>query len=131
LSRTTIFVSYSHDDREWLDRFSLHISALARRGLVDVGSDARIRAGADWQKAIDTALSSAKVAVLRVSPAFLASEFIWEREMPRIVAHLAQGMEALPLIVRPCAWTLEDDLSSTTGVADRRTATLSGKPKPN
>jgi TIR domain-containing protein len=83
---------------------------LARRGLVDVWSDARIRAGADWQKAIDTALSSAKVAVLRVSPAFLASEFIWEREMPRIVAHLAQGMEALPLIVRPCAWTLEDDL---------------------
>jgi hypothetical protein len=31
--------------------------------------------------------------------------------MPRIVAHAAQGMDALPLIVRPCAWRLEDELA--------------------
>jgi hypothetical protein len=57
------------------------------------------------------ALSSAKVAVLLVSPPFLASEFIWKCEMPRIIAHTAQGMDALPLIVRPCAWRLEDELA--------------------
>jgi hypothetical protein len=111
MSRTNVFVSYSHDDREWLNRFSMHISVLERRGLVDVWSDARIAAGADWEQAIEAALSSAKVAVLLVSPAFLASEFIWKLEMPRIVAHAAQGMSALPLIVRPCAWRLEDDLA--------------------
>ena len=109
--RTKVFVSYSHYDREWLGRFSQHIAVLERRDLVDVWSDARIAAGADWEQSIETALSSAKVAVLLVSPAFLASEFIWKREMPRVVAHAAQGMDALPLIVRPCAWRLEEELA--------------------
>ena len=111
MSRTKVFVSYSHDDREWLGRFSQHIAVLERQGLVDVWSDARIAAGADWEQSIEIALSSAKVAVLLVSSAFLASEFIWKREMPRVVAHAAQGMDALPLIVRPCAWRLEEELA--------------------
>src|SRR5262245_59768017 len=111
VSRTHVFVSYSHDDREWLNRFSMHIAVLERRGLVDVWSDARIAAGADWEQAIETALSSARVAVLLVSPPFLASPFIWKHEMPRIVAHAAQGMDALPLIIRPCAWRLEEELA--------------------
>jgi len=68
------------------------------------------RHGADWERAIELALSSSKIAVLLVSPAFLASAFIWHREMPRIVAHAAQGMDVLPLIVRPSAWRLEQQL---------------------
>lgn len=111
MPRTNIFVSYSHDDRPWLARLSTHIAVLERRGLVDIWSDARIAVGTDWEQSIEAALSSAKVAVLLVSPAFLASEFIWQREMPRIIAHAAHGMDALPLIVRPCAWRLEDTLA--------------------
>jgi hypothetical protein len=84
---------------------------LQRRGFLDIWSDGRIAAGADWKEAIEVALSSAKVAVLLVSPSFLGSEFIWQVEMPRIVAHSAAGMDALPLIVRPCAWRLEQELA--------------------
>lgn len=90
MPRTKIFVSYSRDDGEWLGRLALHIAVLERSGLIDVWSDARIEAGADWERAIELALSSAKIAVLLVSPAFLASPFIWQREMPRIVAHAKQ-----------------------------------------
>jgi len=83
---------------------------LERRGLVDLWSDTRIEAGADWELSIETALSAARVAVPLISPAFLGSDFIWKREMPRIIAHTKQGLEALPLIVKPCAWRLEDEL---------------------
>jgi hypothetical protein len=111
MARKRVFVSYSHDDRLWLNRFAQHIAVLERRGLIDVWSDGRIAAGADWEEAIETALSRARVAVLLVSPAFLASEFIWRREMPKVIAHAKDGMDALPLIVRPCAWRLEEELA--------------------
>jgi hypothetical protein len=111
MSRTKVFVSYSHEDRIWLDRLGQHIAVLERRGLVELWSDARIAAGAEWKREIDKALSDAKVAVLLVSPAFLKSEFIWAEEMPRVEAHAAQGMDVLPLIVRPCPWRLEEYLA--------------------
>jgi hypothetical protein len=111
MPRTKVFVSYSHDDRKWLKLFSTHVAVLQRRGFVDLWSDEGIAAGADWGREIDSTLIAAKVAVLMVSPGFLASEYIWKQEMPRIVAHSKQGMEALPLILRPCAWLLEKDLA--------------------
>lgn len=111
MSRTKIFVSYSHKDLEWLVRFTEHVSVLERQGLIDLWSDTRIVAGAEWENEIDDALTAAKVAVLLVSPPFLASYYIWEHEMPRIIAHSKQGMNVLPLIVRPCAWRLEEELA--------------------
>lgn len=111
MTRTRVFVSYSHADLEWLDRFKEHIAVLQRLNLVDIWSDDRINAGVDWEQEIENALSSARVAVLMISPAFLASEFIWTNEMPRIVAHAKQGMNILPLIIRPCAWRLAEELT--------------------
>jgi hypothetical protein len=110
MSRERVFISYSHQDRPWLDRLMEHLAVLERWGLIHAWSDNRIAAGADWQGEIEEALSRSRVAVLLVSPPFLASQFVWEEEMPRIVAHAANGMLILPLVVRPCAWRLEKDL---------------------
>ncbi|WP_413989065.1 toll/interleukin-1 receptor domain-containing protein [Labrys okinawensis] len=111
MKRTKLFVSYSREDREWLKRFSQHVAVLERRGLVELWSDARLEAGVKWENEIDEALAEARVAVLIVSPAFLASKWIWTREMPQIIAHAAAGMDLLPLIARPCAWRLENALA--------------------
>ena len=111
MTRTKVFVSYGRDDHAWLERFSQHIAVLQRAGLVDLWADSRIGVGADWGNEIERALTAAKVAVLLVSPDFLASDYIWEYEMPRIIEHAKAGMEILPLIVRPCAWRLEKPLS--------------------
>lgn len=111
MARTRIFVSYSHDDSMWKDRFLQQVAVLERLGLVDVWSDSKIKAGTVWLDEIEAALTAAQVAVLLVSPAFLASNFIWYNEMPRIIAHSKQGMEILPLIVRPCPWRLQDELA--------------------
>jgi len=108
--RTRVFVSYSSQDREWLERLRTHVAVLDRRNLIHVWSDDQLQAGADWREGIEGALSQSRVAVLLISPAFLASSYIWSDEMPRILAHSKQGMEILPVIVRPCAWKLEPDL---------------------
>jgi hypothetical protein len=109
--RVKVFVSYSHYDRYWLDRLKLHLAILERRKLVHVWSDTRIGVGAEWQKEIENALSESLAAVLLVSPGFLASGFIWNDEMPRILAHSDDGMYVLPLIARPCAWRVAPELA--------------------
>jgi hypothetical protein len=108
--RTRVFVSYSHIDREWMDRLQMHLAVLERRGLVDVWSDRRIEVGAGWEEEIEAALTGARVAVLLVSPAYLASSFVWDHEMRRIMAHQKDGMRVLPLLARPCAWRLAEEL---------------------
>jgi hypothetical protein len=110
MAREKVFLSYSHRDREWLERLLEHLAVLERWGLIHSWSDTRIAAGADWQGEIDEALGQSKVAVLLISPAFLASRYIWEREWPRIRDHKAHGMEVLPLVVRACAWRLDKEL---------------------
>jgi TIR domain len=108
MSRQKIFVSYSHRDRAWLERLLEHLGALERWQLVHAWTDGRIEAGASWEDEIDRALEEAQAAVLLVSPAFLASHYVWDVEMERIDAHRKKGMQVYPLIVRPCAWRLEE-----------------------
>lgn len=55
-----------------------------------------------WRDEIDKALSSAKVAIALVSPAFIGSEFITTKELPTLLlAHKNQGLTFLPILVRP------------------------------
>lgn len=111
MERTRIFISYSQRDRGWLDRLGVHLSILERRGLVQVWSDAQVSAGSRWQDEIEKALSVSQVAALLISADFLASDNIWELQMSRILAHVEQGMELLPLIIRPCAWRVAPELA--------------------
>jgi hypothetical protein len=111
MNRTKLFISYSSRDAEWRDRVMLHLSPLERRSMIHIWSDTRIGAGAPWKDEIEAALSESHGAVLLISPAFLASAFIWNEEIPRILAHHRKfQMKVFPLIIKPCAWQLEPDL---------------------
>jgi WD40 repeat protein len=74
-------------------------------------SDLKIDFGSAWKREIEAALTRSKVAILLLSPAFFSSRFIWEFEMPRILAHQSTGMQVLPIIVRSCAWRLKKSIA--------------------
>jgi hypothetical protein len=103
-SRTQIFVSYSHADSEHLARLQVHLRPFEREGFVDAWSDSRIRAGQDWRKEIQAALGRAAVAILLISADFLASDFIVEDELPPLLAAAErEGLQIVPVILKPCA----------------------------
>ena len=98
-----IIISYSHKDRQWLNRLRTHLAFLEQQGLIDLWDDTQIAAGAHWRQAITGALSNANFALLLISADFLASNFITREELPQILQHLSQGqLRILPLILSPC-----------------------------
>jgi predicted nucleotide-binding protein len=86
-----LFISYSHMDRIWLARLQTMLKPLVRTGDIVLWDDTMIDAGREWRREIRAAISSAKVVLLLVSPDFLASEFIANNELPRILTLASKG----------------------------------------
>lgn len=89
--KKTIFVSYSHEDEEWLKMVKKFLAVLEQEGLIEFWDDSRIDAGDKWKSEIEDALEGAKAAVLLVSQSFLASNFVSTYELPKILANASQG----------------------------------------
>lgn len=106
MPQSNVFISYAHEDKEWLERLLKHLSVLKREGRLKPWSDENLSAGDLWETKIDQALEGAALAVLLVSADFLDSEFIMEKELPVLMRRFKEGTlwKILPLIVRPCNW---------------------------
>jgi hypothetical protein len=100
-----VFISYSHADRDWVERLKRMMAPLLRGSGQELRlwDDSQIEAGSKWREAIEVALAQAKVALLLVSDHFLASEFVMGEEVPRLLAAAeAEGVRVLWVSLSAC-----------------------------
>src|SRR3954468_3748490 len=99
-TRTKVFISYSHADKEWLERLKRHLKPLVRDGHLESWDDTHIQPGDDWQQEIRTALDTAQVAVLLITADSFPADFIDENELPPLLAAAeSKGGRILPVIL--------------------------------
>jgi hypothetical protein len=107
-SSLKIFISYSHKDERFKDELVTMLAGLQRRGIVDTWQDRRIEPGDEWNTSIQDAMNDCDLALLLVSPDYLASRFIQEAEQPTLLQRRQEmQLRVIPIIVRPCQWQSE------------------------
>ena len=121
-AKRRLFVSYSHSDKQFLDRLMIHLRPLERKGMVDLWADTRITAGADWKAQISQSLAGANIAILMISADFLASDFISNNELPPLLAQAElAGTRIIPVILKPSGFQRDPVLSRFQAINDPKT----------
>jgi hypothetical protein len=111
--KNDIFISYSHKDEEWKDRMVTQLMVLQMQQHFSLWEDRQIQTGDSWLPEIENALDQACVVVMMISANFLSSNFILQKEVPRILERRQkEGVRVIPIIVKPCPWRGVEWLSS-------------------
>lgn len=100
------FISYAHADHEAYGRVRTHLRAVERSLDIEFWADTRIKAGNYWNTTIQAAIEAADVHLLLVTPAFLASDYIYDHELPAIKSRLLAGALVIPVVLQECMWGL-------------------------
>ncbi|MGI0492819.1 toll/interleukin-1 receptor domain-containing protein [Alkalinema pantanalense CENA528] len=104
--RVKLFIAYSHQDENWKNELTKHLAALERQGIIAPWHDQCISPGEARQEAIDHNLRTAQIILLLISPDFIASDRLWQRELQQaMVQHTAGLARVIPIILRPTLWS--------------------------
>jgi hypothetical protein len=94
-STKSIFISYAHEDKKWVDELSKFIVPWMKNKRISFWDDSKILPGSKWDEEIKNALDEANVVVILVSKDFLNSEYIATIELPKILERVKKNQVRL------------------------------------
>lgn len=101
-----IFLCYAREDEPLRQGLEKHLRVLQRQGIIDIWHDRNISAGTEWERKIDSHLSTARIILLLVSPDFLDSDYCYSIEMKRAMErHEKEKACVIPIILRHVYWS--------------------------
>lgn len=99
------FVSYAHLDHASFAELQTYLAPIGRAFDVAFWADKRITAGNYWNERIARQIDEAHIFLLLMSPAFFASDYIFDKELPAIDERCASGALIIPVLAKPCFWS--------------------------
>ena len=106
-----IFISYAREDKKWIDKLVPYLTSLKHKG-IEFWFDKNIKPGDNWSAEIQIAIEASQVTLCLISTAFLASEYILDREIPEIQNKQEEGMVVIPILLEKCLWEMSDWIKS-------------------
>ncbi len=105
LPKIRTFISYSYRDEKFKEEFKAHLKPLTYEYGLDLWDDREMDAGKEWEDEIIMHLERDELIFLLISADSIASEHIWQKEIPKAIQrHNAREAIVIPIILRPCVW---------------------------
>lgn len=111
MQKVKLFISYSHQDSQFIDQFKKHLSPLKDCGLIEEWYDREILTGDDFQQKIDNKLDEADIICLFLSASFLDSASCKSEKNKALKLKRTKGVTVVPIILSPCGWKYDEELS--------------------
>ena len=100
-----LFISYSHEDSQFLMEFKAHLSPLVNSRTLTSWSDLELVLGDELDEKLRSELQSADLVAFLVSSDFLSSISCYQDELIRVLElRSSKPIEVLPIILRSCLW---------------------------
>jgi len=109
----SVFVSYSHQDRDYVHQLLRYLAGLEEEGF-SFWHDQRLETGVRWDDEIRRELDRADIVLALVSQDFLNSRYIKDVEVSRSLSRRRlEGLRIMPVIISPCDWESKGWLAET------------------
>lgn len=120
MEKVNLFISYSHEDRECLERLTQYINEKDCPH-VKIWHDEAISLGTPWDEKIRQKLDDSQIILLIISPSFLKSIYINNVELITALEKQQQGIcRVIPIFAKTCDLESHPKLLSTQGFPRER-----------
>lgn len=101
----TLFYCYAPEDQELRNELDKQLKPLIRQYRLHVHEKSDISPGIEWERELQAMIDKAHITLLLVSPDFMTSPDIYDRELPRAIErHQAGQTSVIPILLRPVDW---------------------------
>jgi len=103
--RKNIFISYSHDDKAYLNELIQELEVLKYNN-IHYWYDKNIPTGTNWEQKIHDEIEKADMAICLISKNFLKADYIRDVEILAILNKSHENFIIIPILFEDCTWEL-------------------------